>query len=293
MNTKVCTQCNEEKEATKEYFNAAKFGALGLTAKCIICRKVNYNADRTRILEKNKKLYEENKDQILAQQKEYYHKNKEDIRLRNNERYANDPKMRELAKQRNLIYQARYPEKIAESRKRYASTEEYKTKRRERSARERVLKRDEIVVYMREYRDRNRDKVTNYYREYREANRDSIRISKRNYVKTNVWAHLRHRVGTLLRRSLSNYTISNTKQELLGYSYKELAVHLERQFNNGMSWDEFMKGNIHIDHIIPVSHFKPTSTDDPNFKHCWALCNLRPLWAKDNLTKAARVASLL
>lgn len=28
--------------------------------------------------------------------------------------------------------------------------------------------------------------------------------------------------------------------------------------------------------------------DDPEFRECWALSNLQPLWAKDNMSKHAR-----
>lgn len=30
-----------------------------------------------------------------------------------------------------------------------------------------------------------------------------------------------------------------------------------------------------------------TSPDDPDFKQCWALSNLRPLWAEENLRKGS------
>jgi len=38
-----------------------------------------------------------------------------------------------------------------------------------------------------------------------------------------------------------------------------------------------------IDHIIPHFTFKYISIEDENFKKCWALENLRPLSAKQNL----------
>lgn len=66
--------------------------------------------------------------------------------------------------------------------------------------------------------------------------------------------------------------------DLIGYSLPELKVHLERQFVKGMSWDNL--GKWHIDHIVPLSAF-----DESQIKEAWALPNLRPLWAKQNLTK--------
>jgi len=67
--------------------------------------------------------------------------------------------------------------------------------------------------------------------------------------------------------------------------------HIERQFTKGMSWDNIDKW--HIDHIVPVSSFKFETPDDPDFKACWALTNLRPLWAKENQTKHKRRFHLL
>jgi len=62
---------------------------------------------------------------------------------------------------------------------------------------------------------------------------------------------------------------------------------LEQQFLPGMSWDNY--GEWHIDHIIPVAVFNYSSVDHIDFSRCWALSNLRPLWAADNLHKNAKL----
>jgi len=54
---------------------------------------------------------------------------------------------------------------------------------------------------------------------------------------------------------------------------------------NGMTWEKYLKGEIHIDHIIPISLFNIISIKSKGFKKCWSLENLQPLWAKDNLKK--------
>ena len=74
-------------------------------------------------------------------------------------------------------------------------------------------------------------------------------------------------------------------RKVLGYSPKELCDHLEKQFEPGMSWDLFINGKIHIDHIIPKGAFYYESVDDKEFKDCWALSNLRPVWNKENWSK--------
>lgn len=79
--------------------------------------------------------------------------------------------------------------------------------------------------------------------------------------------------------------------KLVGYTVDDLRRHLERQFANGMSWANF--GDWHIDHIVPISHFKFSSAEDEQFKQCWAITNLRPLWARANISKGARRDLLL
>ena len=79
--------------------------------------------------------------------------------------------------------------------------------------------------------------------------------------------------------------------DLLGYSAEELVRHIQKQFTKGMTIEHFMRGDIHIDHIIPKSLFNLETIED--LRRCHALSNLRPLWAKDNLAKSARIECLL
>lgn len=81
--------------------------------------------------------------------------------------------------------------------------------------------------------------------------------------------------------------------DLLPYSRGDLIAHLERQFAKGMSWDNYSRHGWHIDHIVPRSAFSYTSADDPDFQACWALTNLRPMWAKANISKHASREFLL
>ena len=52
-------------------------------------------------------------------------------------------------------------------------------------------------------------------------------------------------------------------------------------------------GEWHIDHIVPLASFVIAGPDDPELRRAWALTNLRPLWAKDNMRKGAKVETLL
>ena len=63
--------------------------------------------------------------------------------------------------------------------------------------------------------------------------------------------------------------------------------HLKKQFDDKMTWDNY--GKWHIDHKIPKSHFKYEIAEDPEFKKCWALENLQPLWAIENYRKGDKL----
>ena len=77
----------------------------------------------------------------------------------------------------------------------------------------------------------------------------------------------------------------------MGYSLNDLVTHLERQIAPGMTWANY--GKWHIDHVRPVSSFSYVVETDPAFRECWALANLRPLWAKANIIKGGKRVLLL
>ncbi len=66
--------------------------------------------------------------------------------------------------------------------------------------------------------------------------------------------------------------------DLVGYTPEDLKNHLERQFKNGMTWDNY--GEWHVDHIIPMKVFNIKSAEDIDFKRCWVLKNLRSKWTR-------------
>jgi hypothetical protein len=88
--------------------------------------------------------------------------------------------------------------------------------------------------------------------------------------------------------------------KFLSYTIEELKLHLEKQFESWMNWDNYgiYKSKLwddddqstwrwQIDHIIPQSNFLYTSMEDENFSKCWDLNNLRPYSAKQNCIDGA------
>lgn len=95
------------------------------------------------------------------------------------------------------------------------------------------------------------------------------------------------RIASLMGYSLKGRKAGCKWESLVGYTLRDLMAHLESKFSAGMSWLNI--GEWHIDHRRPRSVFVYDSPTDPEFQACWALANLQPLWAVDNMTKGARL----
>ena len=72
--------------------------------------------------------------------------------------------------------------------------------------------------------------------------------------------------------------------ELLGCTLEDLQKHLESQFKDGMTWENY--GEWHIDHIKPCASFD--LTDPAQQRLCAHYTNLQPLWAAENISKGAK-----
>jgi len=99
---------------------------------------------------------------------------------------------------------------------------------------------------------------------------------------------MNHTLFCLLHRGVRAKINRASKYNVyLGYTWADLRAHLEAQFTPAMSWENW--GDVwELDHIKPLSSFRYESLDDPLFRECWALSNLRPLPRKENATKGAK-----
>ena len=94
---------------------------------------------------------------------------------------------------------------------------------------------------------------------------------------------LNRNISSAIWRSLKNGKGNKHWESLVGYDIKQLKEHLERQFKDGMIWENY--GKWHVDHRIPISLFNIISTKSKGFKKAWTLENLQPLWAEKNKKK--------
>jgi hypothetical protein len=141
----------------------------------------------------------------------------------------------------------------------------------------------------------NRDHLNVTKRAYRAANPDKVRAAYQRRQEDET-QRLASAVRSSIRRAFETKHLGSDKngkawETILGYTVADLMAHIERQFRGRMSWANF--GKWHVDHIVPVASFSFQSVDDPEFRACWALPNLRPLWAKRNRSKGPKRLTLL
>ncbi|MFA5457631.1 MAG: hypothetical protein WC261_08390 [Synergistaceae bacterium] len=141
--------------------------------------------------------------------------------------------------------------------------------------------------YNRQYHEKNKTRLNKISRLYAANHRNEINEAYNKKRKTDSVFRLNHNVRTAIRISLKGNKAGRHWEDIVGYTLVDLKQHLEKQFQPGMTWENY--GQWHIDHIIPLSIFDIRDTKSLGFKKAWALENLRPLWAKQNFKKNAKL----
>ena len=184
--------------------------------------------------------------------------------------------------ERNLEVRRNWDRENKEHRKQYAK--KWRKENREKN-----------IIYAREYRKNNKDKVNKYRKWYYENGPNSpknnlekrARETKRKRDKRNTdplyrtQCNIRRRVCEIFAKN--NLKKPRKTEHLVGCSWETAMKHLEKQFVDGMSWDN--RHLWHVDHIIPLDIAK---TEDEIIKLCH-YTNLQPLWAADNIAKSNKL----
>lgn len=143
--------------------------------------------------------------------------------------------------------------------------------------------REERNKWRSEYYQRNKEKILDQNKNYIE----STRINRRKKYNEDVLFKTKHVLSNRMRDLIKIKSFNKKRKfnEVLGCTPEFLKEHLEKQFTNGMSWDNHGQYGWHIDHIIPLSSAK---TEEEIHKLCH-YTNLQPLWAEDNLKKSDKL----
>lgn len=103
---------------------------------------------------------------------------------------------------------------------------------------------------------------------------------------TNFYAErLRSRMGKIWDKE--KFTKSKKSFELLGCNMDTFRAHVEQQFTEGMTWDNYGFGNDkwNFDHIVPLLYDDPDQKEIERRMH---YTNIQPMWQKDNMIKSNR-----
>ena len=198
--------------------------------------------------------YLKNRDRIIKNNKEYYQINKVVIAEKNKKRYYTDHDL-----------------KMEQRRKHY---QEHKEK---------------LAKDMKQYYEEHREERLKYAKKYRESHRKERNIYQRNRTKTDLKFNLNHKVSASIYKALKRNKNGYPWETFVDYGLDDLIENLTKTMPEDYTWQDYMKGKLQIDHIIPIIAFNFTKPEHIDFKRCWALDNLRLLPKKENMYKHTKL----
>jgi len=240
------------------------------TKKCSICKKIKSINDFYRSKTTKDGYRDKCKSCFNGIQKEWYKNNLGRI------------------KEWHKSYRKRNSEKIRECNRKYRKNNSEKIKKYAKKYRQNNT--EKIRKSVKEWQKNNPNKVREKTMRWRKNNPDKIRaIERKNSRKKRLILNnrLNNRISTSIRRSLKENRKNNYWEALVNFTLQDLIIHLEKQFKEGMSWDNY--GKWHIDHKKPLASFSFNSYEGKEFKECWSLENLQPLWAEENIRKSNKI----
>ena len=145
----------------------------------------------------------------------------------------------------------------------------------------------------RQYYEENKEKRLKQIADWSKSNPDKIKIIKSKCYKNNK-IKLEYRINNNIRNAIWRFLKKNKNgkhwETLVGYNLNKLKKHLVKTMPEGYTWQDYMEGKLHIDHIIPASVFNFDCPEHIDFKRCWALSNLQLLPAKENIRKKNKLS---
>ena len=146
--------------------------------------------------------------------------------------------------------------------------------------------------YNKQYNQEHKEEKKQYNKQWRQDHREQTKQYNKQWSKNRYQIDIMYRLNRIIRsaikQSLKKNSLSKNHrpwETLVGFTIQELKLHLEKQFDSNMNWNNH--GTYwHLDHIIPLSSLKFSSVNDENFKFLWCLTNLQPLFGPENISKS-------
>jgi len=290
METKFCKKCNTEKNIAD--FSKCIGNKDGLQTQCKKCQKQytkeHYDKDAKR--EYNKQYYDANQEKLRDYSKRYANdeKNKEAI-LSYRKKYQEEHKPENV--ERCKKYYQKNRKQLLANKKLYHELPEVKKARTKYNKQYYIDNKFTLKKTSKAWRADNQESIKKKRYLYNRLPETKARINKKRKVKwaTDPMFRLKYGIGSKMSESLKGVKAGRQWESLVGYTLKQLIKHLEKQFVEGMSWENYGHNGWVIDHIIPKKVFNFTKPEHTDFQKCWALKNLQPMWEHDNQVKNCRL----
>lgn len=235
-------------------------------------------------------------------------RNRNNMRLwreRNKDRVPT-PEQRAAHNERNRKYRERHPDRIqriateSNLKRREQKSEWAKERRKRLTVAERKILNERSRIHQagwtknnrgitrqrsHDYYWNNREKVLAASRENKADKATYVRVRRRNSPYVRLVSNLRTRLWQVIKRASTKR--AGRTLELVGCSLSTLRDHLEVQFRDGMTWDNY--GQWHVDHRTPCASFD--LSDPQQQRKCFHFSNLQPLWAQENHIKSKRITA--
>lgn len=178
-------------------------------------------------------------------------------------------------------------------------------------ARNNLSKRKTPLEYKRAYREKNKERINFLSREWARTNhrknikpfktprvkktKEELRAKYNQTRRERYYMDMKNPIFRLSRNfancmylTLKGKKAGKKWESFVDYSIEQLKRHLEGQFREGMRWDNY--GKVwQVDHIVPRSFFKFQSLKSEEFRRCWSLNNLQPLFTHENIRKSNKI----
>jgi len=160
-------------------------------------------------------------------------------------------------------------------------------KNREKNKKWEKNNQDKVKDKVKNFKEQNPEYYKNYNKRWLSNNpgyfKNYVKVRKENDDIFKIIKNIRSRLSTFLK--IKKYSKDYEFIKIIGCSTEELKKHIESQFMDGMSWDNYGYYGWHIDHKTPLSSSK-TEEDVLLLSH---YTNLQPLWAEDNIKKSNKI----
>ena len=205
-------------------------------------------------------------------------------------------KKRDRAYKKELYQKSLEKDKIIKRSKIYYSKNKNKVKAKKKSINSKYYQdnKEKILKETKAYYQNNKEYYSNYQKEYEKSHPRRLR----NRTSKSPIQKIRSAISRSISKKIT--ALGGVKNDsiikYLEFTFDQLKSNFEAKFEPWMNWnnygiydpktwldDDISTWRWQVDHIVPHADFNYNSMSDKSFKSCWALDNLRPYSAKQNI----------